>query len=32
VATLIHLFGVLDPQHVLEVGKMAAFGRREAQK
>jgi hypothetical protein len=29
---LIHLFGFLDPQRVLEVGKMAAFARGEAKK
>jgi hypothetical protein len=32
VGGLIHVFGVLDPQRVLEVGKMAAFERGEAKK
>jgi hypothetical protein len=31
VGTVIHLFGALDPQRALEVGKMAAFGRSPAQ-
>ena len=30
VGTVIHLFGMLDPQRALEVGKMAAFARGEA--
>jgi hypothetical protein len=30
VGTVIHLFGALDPQRALEVGKMAAFGRSPA--
>jgi hypothetical protein len=32
VGALIHIFGALDPQRVLEVGKMAAFERGEAKK
>jgi mannosylglycerate hydrolase MGH1-like protein len=32
VGTLIHLFGRLDPQRVLEVGKMAAFARGGANR
>jgi hypothetical protein len=31
VATLIQLFGAVDAQHMLEVGKQAAFGRSPAQ-
>jgi hypothetical protein len=30
VGTVIHLFGALDPQRALEVGKTAAFGRSPA--
>jgi hypothetical protein len=32
VATVIQLFGVLDPQRALEIGKMAAFGRIAAKQ
>jgi hypothetical protein len=32
VAVAIQLFGVMDPQRVLEIGKMAAFSRGEAKK
>jgi hypothetical protein len=32
VAGLIHLFGGLDPQRALEVGKMAAYSRAEVRK
>jgi hypothetical protein len=31
VGTIIQLFGAMDPQRILEVGKMAAFGRSPAQ-
>ena len=31
VGTLIRLFGALDAEHMLEVGKIAAFGRSPAQ-
>ena len=32
VGTLIQLFGAMDPQHILEVGKMAAFGQTPAKR